>query len=123
MSNFPYSLPERRALTEEEREIVRRLISEACPERLTEADSLEVFARCGCGKCPTIMFHAAPEKKAVGQMIADFQGGDSKSGLVGIILWERDGEISELEAWSIDGKDVESWPPLNTMRTFDSAHS
>jgi hypothetical protein len=123
MHDFPYSIPERRALTEEERVIIRRLVSAACPERRVEADALEVFARCGCGKCPTIMFHAAPEKKKeTEQVLADFQGGDEQSGLVGIMLWERDGQLTELEAWSIDGSEVTAWPNFETIRPLEITH-
>ena len=120
MSDFSSSIPERRALTEEERVIVRRLVSAVCPERSAEAEALEVFARCGCGKCPTIMFHAAPEKKKDSErVVGDFQGGDAESGLVGIVLWERDGQLSELEAWSIDGRDISAWPALTTFRPLE----
>jgi len=124
MSSLPYSITERRSLTEEEHAIVLRLVAAACPDRLGEANALEVFARCGCGKCPTIMFHADPEKnKDLERIIADFQGGDADSGLVGIILWERDSQISELEAWSIDGKEISMWPPIETIRPLEIAHS
>lgn len=123
MRDFPYSIPERRALTEEERAIIRRLVSAACPERIADADALEVFARCGCGKCPTIMFHATPEtKKEAERVLADFQGGDARSGLVGIMLWERDGQFSELEAWSIDRPEVPAWPKLETIRPLEITH-
>ena len=123
MRDFLYSIPERRALSEEERAIVRRLVSAACPERIEEADALEVFTRCGCGKCPTIMFHAAPEKKKESErVLADFQGGDPQSGLVGIMLWERDGQLSELEAWSIDRPEVSAWPKLETIRPLEVTH-
>ena len=123
MSDFPYSIPERRALTEAERVIVRRLVSAVCPERSAEAEALEVFARCGCGKCPTIMFHATPEKKKESErVLADFQGGDPQTGLVGIMLWERDGEISELEAWAIDRSEVAAWPALETIRPLEVTH-
>jgi len=120
MHDFPYCIPERRALTEEERAIIRRLVSAACPERIVEADALEVFARCGCGKCPTIIFHAVPGKKhETEQVLADFQGGDAQSGLVGIMLWERDGQLSELEAWSIDGSAVSAWPKFETIHPLE----
>lgn len=85
-----------------------------------EADALEVFARCGCGKCPTIIFHAVPGKKhETEQVLADFQGGDAQSGLVGIMLWERDGQLSELEAWSIDGSAVSAWPKFETIHPLE----
>ena len=66
------------------------------------------------------MFHADPEsRKEIETLLADFQGDDATSGLVGVMLWERDGEISELEAWSIDGSEVSRWPQLDTLRPFE----
>jgi hypothetical protein len=117
MSTFPYSIPEHRALSKEERDIVRHVVTTSCPERAEEVDALRVFARCGCGKCPTIMFHSEPERRKKSErLLADFQGGDIDSALVGIMLWERDGQISELEAWSIDGHEILGWPPQDTIR-------
>lgn len=122
MSDFPYSIPERRLLTTKERALLQLLLSESSPQRAGEIDRLEVYARCGCGKCPTIMFRPEPEKtKGNEAVIADYRGGDEVSGLVGIMLWERDGQILELEAWSIDGKDVTEWPPLDTIRPLECA--
>ncbi len=59
------------------------------------------------------------QKKDAKRVIADFQGGDAESGLVGIMLWERDGQLSELEAWSIDGRDISAWPALATFRQLE----
>ncbi len=124
MSDFPYHIPARRSLTTEEREIIRILVAQTAPERLAEIDELEVHGRCGCGKCPTIMFRGAPDEKKEGQgIVADYQGGDDTVGRVGIILWERDGELSELEAWSIGGREVVGWPTLDSIRPFGPAAS
>jgi hypothetical protein len=100
--------------------LVRMLVSQTSPHRTAEVERLEVFARCGCGKCPTIMFQPiSDETKGSGRVIADYQGGDQGSGLIGVMLWERNGGISELEAWSIDGKDVCDWPPLDSIRPLE----
>lgn len=120
MDELPYSIPEQRPLTLQERALLQLLLSKSAPECVAEIERLEVVARCGCGKCPTIMFHSVPEYGKGGErLVADFQDGDEASGLVGIMLWERNGEISELEAWSIDGKDVSDWPSLSTVRPLE----
>ena len=117
MTAFPYSIDERRPVTEYERAIIKRMVSVSCPEREPEVDALEVFARCGCGKCPTIMFSVDPDlRRESARLLADFQGGDADAGLIGLMLWGRDGKISELEAWSIDGREVFTLPALHTLR-------
>lgn len=65
------------------------------------------------------MFEPQPKREREKRILADFQGGDRESNLVGICLWESDGRISELEAWSIDGSDVESWPEFNTIKPLE----
>lgn len=119
MKHFPYSIPQRRPLAEEESALLLSLLLRVAPGRCAELDALEVQARCGCGKCPTIMFEDASKEKKEGQRIlADFVGGDEASGLVGVILWERGDRMSELEAWSLDGSDVAGWPCADTLRPF-----
>ena len=66
------------------------------------------------------MFEREAKKEDKKTIFADFQGGDEESGLVGITLWERNGSIIELEAWSIDGTDVTSWPNLDTVRPLEA---
>jgi len=119
LNAFPYSIPVNRELSMEERKILRHLVSESYPERINETNSLRVLARCGCGACPTVMFEPEPKREREKRILADFQGGDIESSLVGISLWESDGKISELEAWSIDGSDVESWPEFNTIKPLE----
>ncbi|WP_425504937.1 DUF6984 family protein [Puniceicoccus vermicola] len=119
MNTFPYSIPIDRELSDSERSILRKLISETQPEREKEIDSLHVFGRCGCGSCPTVMFTSGTKREKERSILADFQGGDTESGLVGITLWESNGSITELEAWSIDGTDIEFWPELETIRPLE----
>lgn len=122
--HFPYSISEPRPLREPERDLLSFLLSREAPGRKHEIDSLQVRARCGCGRCPTVMFHDKPEKdRSEERILADYQGGNPESGLIGIILWERAGRLSELEAWSIDGSDVEDWPDVGTLRPFSGEGS
>lgn len=117
MPHFPYSIPESRSLTAEEREIVRYLLVQSAPGRVGELDRLKVVERCGCGRCPTILFvrHADADESR-GRIVADFVGGENST--VGVILWERAGLLAELEAWSLDGTDVSSWPAVSSLRPF-----
>ncbi|MDQ8183876.1 hypothetical protein QEH57_24665 [Pelagicoccus sp. SDUM812005] len=121
MNTFPYSTPVDRELSNEERSILCELISKTDSKRLKEIDSLHVYGRCGCGSCPTVMFEGEPKKEDKKTILADYQGGDEDSGLIGITLWERDGSIIELEAWSIDGTDVTTWPKLDTIRPLEAS--
>lgn len=91
------------------------------PKREKEIESLYVYGRCGCGSCPTIMFKQEAKKEEKKSILADFQGGDDESGLAGITLWEKNGSIVELEAWSIDGTSVKSWPSPETIRPLEAS--
>ncbi len=115
--NFPYSIPIRRHLSEKERALVRHLLAETAPENLWKVEQLEVFARCGCGKCPTIIFHPETDGKEPAQLVADYMAG-SPVAPVGIMLWERGGELSELEACPFGEEEVSDWPPIETLRPW-----
>ncbi len=117
MSHFPYSIPESRPLSEQERVIVRHLLLHTAPDRVDELERLSVVERCGCGRCPTILFVPHDETtENRNRIVADFVGGENST--VGVIVWERDGVLAELEAWSLDGNDVTSWPAVSSLRPF-----
>ena len=61
------------------------------------------------------MFVKEPERLKNRKVLADYQG-ELDHGLVGIFLWESDGKIVELEAYSIDGSEVASWPDIKTLK-------
>jgi len=118
-AHAPYSIPHRRELTGEERSLLRFLLERQAPHRLIALESLKVVARCGCGKCPTVLF--APELDAeplTGSPfveVASYRGKNNDGVTVGVVLIEREGRLAELEAWSPQGPDVASWPSVGTL--------
>jgi hypothetical protein len=98
---------EERSLSPEEAALVEWLVEHGRPDASQyrwQIPKLRVFSKCGCG-CPTIDF-AIGETRKVGSshIIADGEGKSPEGAAVGIILHVREGEISELEVYSITGE-------------------
>lgn len=108
MTNMPYSIPHERALTEEEKQLIAFLLEREAPHRVGELDTLRVVARCGCGRCPTILFEADTTPAFI--ELANYIGQDGQGTPVGVALLERGGRLAELEAWSPAGVDITAWP-------------
>jgi hypothetical protein len=72
---------------------------------LDQIPRARVVSRCSCG-CPTVdlALDGHLSKRAGGSTIlADVQGRSPEGALVGVIVHGREGELSELEVYSIDG--------------------
>ena len=119
----PYSLPLRRDLTDEERGLLHFILAREAPDRMQEVANLKVVARCGCGSCPTVMFglslEAEPRRTPAFTEMASYMGRNAEGVLVAISLLEREGHISELEAWAPEGADIAAWPPLSALERMD----
>ena len=113
MTDTSYAIPHQRPLSSDERSLMAFLLKREAPARLSEIDALSVVARCGCGRCPTVMF--GPITSIPFTEIANYVGRDNQGVLVGVALLERDGKLCELEAWSPTGVDVYAWPELSTL--------
>src|SRR5258708_10981368 len=120
---IPYSIPHRRALSAEERSLLRFLLEREAPARVAEAASLKVVARCGCGKCPTVLFGPTSDAEPLTgnpvTEVSSYRGRNAQGVEVGVTLIERSGRLAELEAWSPEGPDVLSWPPLLALERFE----
>jgi len=120
---IPYSIPHRRALSAEERSLLTFLLEREAPARGAEVASLKVVARCGCGKCPTVLFGPTSDAEPLTgnpfTEVASYRGRNAQSVAVGVTLIERSGRLAELEAWSPEGPDVLSWPPLSALERFE----
>ena len=106
---FPFFLATPgRDLSAEERETVLKLLEAAEPEFLEQVAKLQVVGRCGCGVCPTVFFEPhGPEVSE--QDLSTYAGKDKDGGIVGAILMQKHGRLSQLEYYSVDGH--EPWHP------------
>lgn len=99
-----------RELTDEEQAILRWMLEHG-PQRITafrsQIDGMLVTKGCRCG-CPTIHLHIREDVAPVGgfeeTMICDMIGRTAKGELVGVMLFQSNGKLSEVEAWSVDGQ-------------------
>jgi len=112
-----YCVPHRRELTGEERDLLRFLLT-GNSTLASQIDRLKVVARCGCGKCPTILFgeslDAAPLTSS-GDIVADYYGPARNGTTVGVTVTERDGKLAELEASVVFDGEIEDWPPIDAL--------
>ncbi|MBN9409184.1 MAG: hypothetical protein J0H69_08550 [Burkholderiales bacterium] len=101
---FPFFVPlAKRPLTGDEREAVRYLLAEQADFLKGQVEQLEVVGRCGCRvDCPTIFFREYVQGDQE-QELSSLQGLDSAGGLVGAILFQKQGLLSQLDIFSIDG--------------------
>jgi hypothetical protein len=101
------SVPDRRPLTVAEHRLLAFLL-----DRSTEAGAYQgqlslarVVSRCGCG-CPTVdlALDGGSGRSGASIILADVTGRSPEGVLVGVILHGREGELSELEVYSVDGQ-------------------
>jgi hypothetical protein len=119
VDQIPYCIPCRRELTSEERDLVRFILEREAPQRLYELETLKVVARCGCGQCPTILFGTSPDTEPNTahpfDEVATYYGRNHDGALVVVVLIDRDGRLSELEAYSPEGVEIRSWPSIASL--------
>jgi hypothetical protein len=122
LERIPYSIPHLRDITAEERALLSFALEREDPSRLPELDDLRVVARCGCGRCPTVLFRRGrasdPLTAGPARQIASYRGVNAEGVSVGVVLTERNGELAELEAWAPEGGDIGSWPALSNLEAF-----
>ena len=124
MEDSRYCVPHQRDLSREERAILVHLLQLEAPDRLSQIESLKVIAKCGCGGCPTVLFgnsfDAAPVTKDH-YILADYAGTNASGGLIGVMVWANDSDLTELEGYSIDGSEPATWPVPLALRPMPDA--
>jgi hypothetical protein len=115
---FPYFVKtEPRALSANERSVVAILLS--CQDEVykNQFPHLKVVGRCGCRVCPTVFFqiHHADGRE---QHLISYAGKDHSDGLVVAALLEKDGLLSQLEFYSMDGHEPWGIPDVDTLEPF-----
>jgi hypothetical protein len=102
------SVPECRELTQAERLLLDWLIRNGTgdvDELLRQLSSARVVSRCGCG-CPTVDLSVGDREVTTtggSQIVADAQGSSPQGVPIEVILHVRDGLLSELEAFAMNG--------------------
>lgn len=106
------SIPDKRELNIKEVDLLTLLFSKEKPNWLPLIKKLKVIARCGCGKCPTILFGENLESDIQkGTLKIDYQGIDNDDNLIGISLFATENMPTELEFFSIDGNlEIDKFP-------------
>lgn len=93
-----YSIPELRELTQKEKQMLAILFEAEKPEWIKWIDKINVIARCGCGKCPTILFGETFESEVLkGELIIDYFGLGANGEYIGISLFGTTQIPTELE--------------------------
>jgi hypothetical protein len=97
-------VPERRAITSDEVELVRAALEHASVLRVDDAArmaiaTLTVVAKCECG-CASVDFDAAPSKERP-TPVADGTARTPRGGRVGIMVWGRPDAITRLEIYDL----------------------
>lgn len=116
---FPFFVSvEDRALTTSEEALVRHIAEREAPAYGAQIERLRVVGQCGCGTCPTVFFKE-PSGPSRERDITTYVGRDSAKGLTAAVLLQSDGELSQLEFYSVDGHDPWSPPSLETLRKLD----
>lgn len=101
--------PVPRALTEEERALLRWLLSrggEAGQALLPQVEHARVVGGCGCG-CATLDLEVdgrPPAPPGIEMVSPDFFWTEPSGGLCGIFVHGKQGTLSGLEVWSVDGE-------------------
>jgi hypothetical protein len=101
-----FTRTEQRPLSDQEHQLVRWLINSAGQENyLPQVPRLRIVTRCTCG-CPSVDFALdgrLSKRHGPADIIADAEGLTAEGALVGVILRAREGEVSELGVYSMDG--------------------
>ena len=116
-----YSIPDKRELTKSEIEFLTYLFVKEKSEWTNLIGNLKVIARCGSGKCPTIMFGKTFDSEIQkGNLMIDYAGKGKNGELVGISLFGTDQMPTELEFYSIDGEsDITEMPKIDTLKSMN----
>lgn len=115
-----YSISDKRALTPTESQLLNYLFTTSKPEWIALISKLKVIARCGCGKCPTILFgETFVSEVQKGKLLFDYVGEGTNGEKIGVSLFGTDRMPTELEFYSIDGEsDVIEIPRIETLQSM-----
>jgi hypothetical protein len=120
-----------RPLSPDEHELLRWILehgSEAAKTFLPQAEGVRAVRSCICG-CPSIRLVVRDGVplgvSQSGRVISDLWGRTEKGELVGVLLFQDDGIICELEAYSMDGEVQDDgneyeFPTIQSLRELEA---
>jgi hypothetical protein len=118
-----FSQSELRPLQPAEIALLKWLLANGNPDARkyeNQTERLRVVGRCTCG-CPTVdLATGERDRRTVGpsNILADFAGVTAEGVEVGVILHAREGQISELEIYSLTDKEGPfGLPTIESLRT------
>jgi hypothetical protein len=98
-----------RPLTHEEHELLCWILENGSDEAksfLPQVEGVRAVRACTCG-CPTIQLRVVDGvpmgTSSMGRVIGDLYGKTAKDEIVGVLLFQDAGKLSELEVYSLDG--------------------
>lgn len=101
-----YRLTDKRPLSTEESTLLEWLVAHGMPnasQYAAQVPRVTVVGRCRCG-CPTIDLAVdGTQTFGASELVADFEGRSPEGIHVGVILHAREGQLSELEVYAIEG--------------------
>ena len=118
-----YFITHKRELNEKEKELLHFLFNKEKTEWESLIDNLKIIARCGCGKCPTVLFGYSfdDEVKINQSLIIDYMGKGENGELIGVSLFGNNEMPTELEFYSIDGQnEITESPIIKTLEPLNS---
>jgi hypothetical protein len=122
-------IAERRAIGDDEIDVVRVALERACIGDVTQAakaaiSKLEIIARCECG-CASVDFNS-PASEERSKPIADATAKTPRGGDVGVLVWGRHDAVTGLEIYDLGAGDgdlvlpipesIIPWGPTGTER-------
>ncbi|MEO8382494.1 MAG: hypothetical protein ABI779_22735 [Acidobacteriota bacterium] len=122
MPDPPISVPENRPLSEEERELVRFVLTEGDDRARSFISQIEhawVRARCGCG-CASVDFSIDGVKPdphdGLEQLGDDFGWLGPAGGICSVFVFALDDLLAGFDVWSVDGVETPvELPPIESL--------
>ncbi len=110
-----------RPLSQEEEKLLRWTLEHGSDEArayLPQIEGIRAKSSCGCG-CPSISLTVLDNVPAAvagkDRIIVDLQGRTAEGASVGLLIFQDEGKLSELEVYSYDDEGKFGFPTIESM--------
>jgi hypothetical protein len=114
-----------RPLTQEEERLLRWILEHGSDEAksyLPHIQGMRAKSSCSCG-CPSISLvvshNALPVADVKERIVADLSGQTAEGISVGVLLFQDDGKLSELEIYPYDDEGAFGLPTIESLSPFE----